>query len=324
MKRTTAIRLTILLLIAFVTALPFAACSAAGNESADMIVPGEKVESSVGGAGNAMDYEGDIETGAGVADGSAPSEGEYERKIIRTVHMTAETKGFDAATDFLIDTLIACGGYTESSSISGMGHEGGTDSARQATYTLRVPADKLDTFLQNIGGKEGIRILSQSAESSEITGTYYDLVTRMETLETERDALQSMLAGFTDYNDIDAMLQVQERLYNVIEEIEALQTRLNLYDSQVKMSTVHLTLREVVTYTPAKSVTFGERMGDAFAESWRSFADGCQDFAVRFVYALPTLLVLAVITGVVLTIVLVSVHHARKKRTNHHNDKEEE
>ena len=323
MKRTTAIRLFALLLIVLIAILPFIACSAAGNESADSIVPGEKVESSIGGAGNAMDYEDGVETSAGMADSAEPSDGEYERKIIRTVHMTAETKGFDKATTFLIDTLITCGGYTESSSISGMGYEGESGSARQATYTLRVPADKLDAFLQDIGGEEGIRILSQSAESSEITGTYYDLVTRMETLETERDALQSMLAGFTDYNDIDAMLQVQERLYNVIEEIEALQTRINLYDSQVELSTVHLTLREVVTYSPAKGVTFGERLGDAFKDSWESFAEGCQDFAVWLVYALPTLLLLFVIPGVVLVIVLVSVHRARKKRESNKNNKQE-
>ena len=60
-----------------------------------------------------------------------------------------------------------------------------------------------------------------------------------------------------------------------------------------------------------------------FSESWKNFGQGCQDFAVWLVYALPTLLLLFVIPGVILVIVLVSVHRARKKRESNKNDKQE-
>jgi hypothetical protein len=111
------------------------------------------------------------------------------------------------------------------------------------------------------------------------------------------------------------MLKVQERLYNVIEEIEALQTKLNLYDGQVAMSTVHLTLREVITYTEVvePDPTFGQRISEAFVESWRDFGEGCQDFAVWFVEAFPTLMVLAIIAGGA-TVIIVTLNRKAEKR----------
>jgi hypothetical protein len=112
------------------------------------------------------------------------------------------------------------------------------------------------------------------------------------------------------------MLKVQERLYDVIEEIEALQTKLNLYDGQVAMSTVRLSLREVIVYTAVvePDPTFGERIGEAFRESWADFGEGCQDFAVWFVEAFPTLLVLVVIHGGIFLIIYTSVKRGQKKR----------
>lgn len=268
---------------------------------------------------SAIDEAYDGVTGANGSSnekGELPSAEDYDRKVIRTATMDCETKDFDDATSFLISTLAECGGYTESSKITGTGYREGTNSgsARYATYVFRVPADALDAFLTALSARDGIRVVSQGSNAEEITGAYYDLTTRIDTLKAERDSLSKMLAGFTDYKDMNAMLQVQERLYDVIEEIESLQTQINLYDDKVAMSTVTLTLREVITYTQAAAPSFGERIGDAFTDSWKNFADGCQDFAVWFVEAIPTLLVLAVIAAVVIPLVIRAIGKAKAKK----------
>ena len=89
-----------------------------------------------------------------------------------------------------------------------------------------------------------------------------------------------------------------------------------LYDGQVAMSTVHLTLREVITYTEVvePDPTFGQRISRAFKESWSDFGAGCQNFAVWFVEAFPTLLVLGVIGGGIATVVIVLNRKAEKRR----------
>ena len=260
---------------------------------------------------------------AGGMEGGKPSDipaeglnGDYDRKIIRTVTMSCETKAYDDAITLIMNTLKAHGGYVETSETTGTGYEDVKNSERRAVYTLRVPSEKLDTFLEVLRTDEGIRILSQNSTSDEITSAYYDIVSRLETLNAEKASLTAMLEGFTDYSDIHSMLQVQERLYDVIEEIEALQTQLNLYDGQVAMSTVHLTLREVITYTEVAEPdpTFGQRMKEAFVESWRDFGKGFQNFAVWFVGAFPTLLVVIAIHGGIFLIIYTAVKRGQKKR----------
>ena len=304
MKKHFNIRILTLAVALLVALMTFASCS--DPSSGDMAPNSPSKDSSAGG------MEG------GSSDGTLTGglNGDYDRKIIRTVTMSCETKAYDDAVTVIMTTLSTYGGYVESSETVGTGYENVKNSARRATYTLRVPAEKLDAFLETLRADEGIRILSQNATSSEITATYYDTVSRLETLKAEKASLTAMLEGFTDYKDISNMLKVQERLYNVIEEIEALQTKLNLYDGQVAMSTVHLTLREVIVYTEVvdPDPTFGQRVKEAFVESWTDFGRGWQNFFVWFIEAFPTLLVVVGIHAGIFFIIYGSVKRGQKKR----------
>ena len=305
MKKNLTLRILTLTVALLLAVLALASCSAGSSlDSAPNMPPADN--STAGG------MEG------GNADGTLTGglNGDYDRKIIRTVTMTCETKAYDDAVTVIMTALNTHGGYVEASNTTGTGYDDVKHSERRATYTLRVPAEKLDTFLEALRTDEGIRILSQNATSSEITATYYDTVSRLETLKAEKASLTAMLEGFTDYKDISNMLKVQERLYNVIEEIEALQTKLNLYDGQVAMSTVHLTLREVIVYTEVvdPDPTFGQRVKEAFVESWTDFGRGWQDFFVWFIEAFPTLLVVVGIHAGIFFIIYGSVKRGKKKR----------
>ncbi|MBP3667861.1 MAG: DUF4349 domain-containing protein [Clostridia bacterium] len=304
MKTNRTLRILALTVALLMAILSLAACdSGASLDSAPGMPP---ADNNTAGGMEGGDSAGSIVNGQ-------PTD---NRKIIRTVTMTCETKAYDDAVTLIMNTLNTHSGYVEASNVTGTGYENVKNSARRATYTLRVPAENLDTFLETLRTNEGIRILSQNATSDEITATYYDTVSRLETLNAEKASLTAMLEGFTDYSDISNMLKVQERLYDVIEEIEALQTKLNLYDGRVAMSTVHLTLNEVIVYTEVvePDPTFGQRIGEAFRESWADFGEGCQDFAVWFVEAFPTILVLVVIHGSIFLFIFALVKRSRKKQ----------
>lgn len=305
MKKNLTLRILTLVAALLVTLMTFASCSA-DSPVGDM-APG------LGPAD--QNTAGGMEGGDGASNigGGQPTD---NRKIIRTVTMSCETKAYDDAVTVIMTALNTHGGYVEASNTTGTGYDDVKNSERRATYTLRVPAEKLDLFLETLRTDEGIRILSQNATSSEITATYYDTVSRLETLKAEKASLTAMLEGFTDYKDISNMLKVQERLYDVIEEIEALQTKLNLYDGQVAMSTVHLTLREVIVYTEVAEPdpTFGQRVKEAFVESWTDFGRGWQNFFVWFIEAFPTLLVVVGIHAGIFFIIYGSVKRGQKKR----------
>ncbi|MBR6782617.1 MAG: DUF4349 domain-containing protein [Clostridia bacterium] len=307
MKKNSTIRILALAVALLMALMTLVSCDAAGDSYAENVSP------SIDAADR--DTAGGMEGGS--ADGTVGSlSGDYDRKIIRTVTMSCETKAYDDAITLIITALQTHGGYVETSETTGTGYESVRNSERRATYTLRVPAEKLDAFLETLRSNDGIRILSQNATSSEITAAYYDTVSRLETLEAEKTSLTVMLEGFTDYSDINAMLRVQERLYDVIEEIESLQTKLNIYDGQVAMSTVKLSLREVITYTEVvePDPTFGQRIKTAFSKSWADFGRGCQNFAVWFVGAFPPLLVVVSIYAAIFFIIYGSIKRRNRKR----------
>ena len=238
--------------------------------------------------------------------------GEYARKIIKTVNMNAETKQYDQAISAIADVIAAQGGYIESSSTNGKSYNNYGTYRRYASYTIRIPAENLDAFLGGIG--EFLNVTNNNSSQNDVSGKYYDIVSRLETLNAEKAALTAM---YEKAESIDYMLQVQQRLYDVIEEIEAYTTTLKYYDGQVSYSTVRLEVHEVIEYTDVTDpVTYGERMAETFKDSWKDFAEGCQDFSIWLVGAIPTLLVIAVIGGAVAGIVVLILRADHKKKTN--------
>ena len=262
--------------------------------------------------------------GIGV-DGSLSDQiesGEYERQIIKTVSIQAETKSFDSAISSINDYVAEFGGYIESSEQSGVSLDfAGRYYERYARYTLRIPAENLESFIGKVGG--ALNIVNNNGKRDDISAEYYDIVSRLETLEAEKEALQKM---YEKAETIDYMLQVQQRLYDVIEEIEAYTTRLNYYKSQVAYSTVHLSVSEVIEYTDIveKPKSYGEELKATFVESWKDFADGCRDFSIGFVGAIPTLLTMAIVAGAHIVVIILIVRYAKKRAKKAKANQEQE
>ena len=84
---------------------------------------------------------------SGTADDSAASPAEFASKIIKTVHMDTETKEFDRAVAELDRLITENGGFIESASTNGQSLYHSDVYRRSAKYTVRIPAEKLNTFL---------------------------------------------------------------------------------------------------------------------------------------------------------------------------------
>ena len=296
-----------------VAAITCTACSAASDSVADSKsytanaaeTISESVSFGVRGSDAALSESGNV----GSLDAT---DALSERKIIKTMHITAETKAFDAATLAIESLCTQLGGYIESSSRSGGSiRNSSAIIARSASYTLRIPAEQLDAFRNGISSD--IHIVDESAQINDITDSYFDVDTRIATLKIEEERLLAMLEQATE---LEYLITLEQRLSEVRYEIESYTGTIRRYDSQIAYSTVYLNLGEVIEYTAVIETpqTFGERLSIAFRESWTNFADNCKDFAVGLVYALPTLLVLLVIVAVIIAILLLLI-----RRTNRRN-----
>ncbi len=232
-----------------------------------------------------------------------------ERKIIKTYTVSAESKDFDAAVAALEQSLAKVGGYVENSSVYGGGSlTGNTVTSRRASYTLRIPAEQAENFLQDAGTLFHIRETASAVE--DVSDSYYSIEARLEELGAERDSLLQIMESLNTQQDYSFWLTVEERLSAVRQEIAVYQRLQMNYDNRISYSTVTLYLNEVGKYSAVEQPGFFSRLRESFCDGWSNFADGAQDFAVWFVGALPVLLLLAAVAVAAILI----IRRARKKK----------
>lgn len=231
-----------------------------------------------------------------------------ERKIVYSVDLSLQTTDFDAGVAGLPELVQSFGGHVQDSYVEGTNMHDKYYS-RGASFTARIPSDKLDAFLGSLG--EGYHVVYQHKSSSDISGQYYDTAARLNSLRVQEERLTAMLESATE---LEYLLQVERELADVLYQIETMTSALNRMDSSVNLSTVTIHLQEVSAYEDgepvSKPVTFGERVGETIGDSWRGFIDFCQGFVLFLIALVPFLPLIAVIV----VIVWLVVRRRRKRR----------
>ncbi len=218
-----------------------------------------------------------------------------KRKLITTVYVEAETESFDWVWNEITGKVDAIGGYTESSHVSqnrSMNADNSYTVYRMAELTIRIPDEELDGFLTLLSGKTNI--LDQNRTTEDVTLTYVDIESRKKTYEAQRSSLLRLMEQAEKLEDI---LVLEERLSEVNYEIERMGGQLRNYDNLSDYATLHLTLREVVAYTPVtkEAEPVLTRMRRGFTENVERVAHGFVEFLVWLVVNLPQLVVIFLI-----------------------------
>lgn len=217
-----------------------------------------------------------------------------EQKLIKTVHMSAETTEFDTLVADVRAKTESAGGYVENSDVGG---DYGMDMTRYAYLVLRIPAEKLDEFVSGVKKTSNVRSFGESTE--DVTLQYTDLDTHIKALREELDALFSMMEQATSMEDI---LAIQSQITDVRYEIESYESQLRVYDNQVTYSTVYLDLYEVDRESSTAGTTFGERVKAKFNDNLYQMGQGFQNFMVGLLGGLPILLPIIIICVVVIVV----------------------
>lgn len=232
-----------------------------------------------------------------------------DRKIVKTVTLSLETKKFDEAVRLIEQFVTDNNGYIESSNIAGSSYTQSRAGARTAAYVIRVPVDALDNYVDAVG--ENFNVTEKKESAQDISDTYYDTESRLNAYMLQEERLLDMLQKATT---LDYILQLEDKLASVRYNIESLTAKIRRYDNLVAYSTVNITLKEVMDYTLTEQPkTFFERWGTAFTEGWHSFAVATGEFVIGLTYALPVLLVLAA-ACVVLVLVVRAVNKRRQRK----------
>lgn len=253
-----------------------------------------------------------------VQNTSAPEapipQGDYPRKIIRDAELNLETKDFPAALDAIASLAEEFDGYVQESNVSGASlYDSNRRQTRSARFVLRIAASQLDTFLERIG--EVCNISRQNITAEDVSDHYYDTKSRLKSMRIREERLLEMLQQAGELKDL---LEIEKELAEVRYEIESLETTIKRLDSQVSFSTVTLFLDEVVEYTdtPAVPTSLGERVANAFQESWRNFADFCIELLLTLIILAPMIIMAVIFIGVVVLVVWLVIRMKKRKKAS--------
>lgn len=222
------------------------------------------------------------------------------RKLIRTVNLSLETTEFDALLDTLTRVVNEAGGYMEQSDISGSSISSSPGKRRYAYITARIPSDKLDSFVAEVGSHGNITEKSESTE--DVTLNYADIESRKKTLNVEQERLWDLLAKA---DSIESVIALETRLSEIRYQLESMESQLRTYDNQVDYSTVHFNINEVQVFTPTQPDSVFVRIQKGFSRSITDVRDAAVNVFVWFFSNLPALAMFAVITGILFVVIKV-------------------
>ncbi len=237
------------------------------------------------------------------------------RKIIRNISIELETREFDKATEDIMRLTELAGGYVENSNVWGnsIDYDYYDYNQRSADYILRIPEDKLDQTVNELGSVYNQTYRSESVE--DITDIYYDVDSRLASLRVQEERLLSMLEQAGTLED---MLTLESYLADVRYQIEGLTGDRNRMDSQVEFATLHINLLEVVEYSEIAPDTFGQRVADTFSDSLVFIVEFGQNVLLLLVAILPFVIVYGGIIAVVVFVIIkvakrIGMNRAKKR-----------
>ncbi|MBQ7776694.1 MAG: DUF4349 domain-containing protein [Lachnospiraceae bacterium] len=224
-----------------------------------------------------------IEVESGSANGNAQVQDPLaNRKLIKTVDMSVETKEFDTLLETLETRVAQLGGYIESLETYNGSVYSGYRSSRDANMTIRIPQEQLSNFLDEVGSISNV--IRRSENVQDVTLTYVDLESHKKVLEAERDRLIELIAQAQQLEDI---LTIESRLTEVRYQLESMEAQLRTYDNKINYSTIELYVDEVMELTPVVEETIWQRISSGFVGSLEEIGDGLVEFAVWFVVNIP-------------------------------------
>ena len=263
--------------------------------------------------------QGTSEDVADTGEGMKENEGEVKaqntsQKLIRYLDYTIETKEFDTFVQELGELVSTAKGYVEQSEVSQDEAQSYAQGKRYASYTLRIPADGLETFKQEF--QEKGTVTRQSERVEDVTLNYVDVESHITALKTEQESLLKMLE---QAETIETILAIQNQLTQVRYQLESYESQKRTYDNDINYSTVYVYVQEVERESQ-NTDTYGGELLEKLSGNFHGILTGLRSFSLWFLGAMPYWILL----GLLFLIFWVIYKKATKKKRKAHDKEPEE
>ncbi|RLD83023.1 MAG: hypothetical protein DRJ10_04310, partial [Bacteroidetes bacterium] len=171
-----------------------------------------------------------------------------EKKIIKTANISIEVDDFKQARLSLEALLKKYNAYVADES------EQNSDYQVTDDLVIRVKAKNFDSLLNEMSGL-AVHVNSKHIKLADVTEEFIDISTR---LKNKKQVEQQYLEILKKARTINEILQVNEHLRVIREEIESKEGRLKYLNSQVSLSTIHLSMYQQIESTDYLS--YGQKL----------------------------------------------------------------
>jgi Domain of unknown function (DUF4349) len=153
------------------------------------------------------------------------------------------------------------GGFISSSTISSGRHD-------SSTIVLRVPADRFDQAMTDLGGPGIGKVRSEQQSGEDVGQQLVDLSARARNLRAQSRALIRLMNQATTVSDT---IKIQNELFDIQGQIEELDGRLRYLHDQADMSTITMLLAQPAAayHHPGQPTA----IGSALRRSWQRATD---------------------------------------------------
>jgi hypothetical protein len=290
--------------IASILALVVAGCARAASTPAPMepyAAPVGLVERE-----SVVDEDG---AATGASNSGAADFSSIERLIIRNASLDLVVPDTETALDEINDLTDDLGGYVVESNVYQY------QEGMQASVTLRIPAESLDTALERIRAL-ATEVRQESVSGQDVTEEYVDLQSRLRYLEATEARLLEFLE---EAEDTEAALAVYEQLQTIQADIEHVKGRIQYLEQSAAMATINLDLTPDELAQPIQVGGWHPEgtLRNAFQSLIRVLQFLADAAIVIVVLILPTLILLAIpFAGVFFLLrAIVRRRRARRPRT---------
>ena len=208
------------------------------------------------------DYGQYYEESAEMENPAGSSNNTMERKLIKNGYIQLEVSSLLEAENSIKNWCASFGGYIESNN----------QNEHNGSMSVRIPSGSFEAAMDSAGNLGTVK--SKNVSSQDVSESFYDLQTRLETKKIMRERLQKYLESAKDIKD---MLQIESELNSVISDIESMEGRMKRLTGQIDYSQIYVNYE-----LPFRSdENHGFVMPD-FGDGFRRFISTVLDFFIGF------------------------------------------
>jgi len=202
------------------------------------------------------------------------------QKIIKNANLRFEASDLNASANTILSAVKKYNALVQSDS---QNKDVGSISR---IITARIPSQNFEGFIADVS--KGVAYFDVKDISAEdVTEEYVDVDARIKAKKILEARYFELLKKATKMSD---MLEIEKKISEIREEIEAQEGRLRYMQNRVALSTVTITIYKNVPVETGTTVSYGSKMGNAIASGF----NGLSSFFLGLLYIWPFILIFVI------------------------------